>query len=85
VATAGGVVFIGATADNYFRAFDSQSGEELWHYRTPTTANATPLTYRLSERGQQFIVVAVGGHGWSSPGDSLIAFTLPTQTLPKHK
>lgn len=76
VATAGGLVFIGATADNYFRAYDSNTGSELWRYRLPTTANATPLTYRLKPKGKQYVVVAAGGHGWSKPGDSIMAFSL---------
>jgi quinoprotein glucose dehydrogenase len=76
VATAGGLVFIGATADNYLRAFDTRSGEEAWSYRLPTTANATPLTYRLNKNGKQYVVVAAGGHGWSTPGDSIMAFAL---------
>ena len=76
VATAGGLVFIGATADKYFRAFDARTGEEAWRFRTPTTANANPLTYRLKKDDKQYVVVAVGGHGWSKPGDSLMAFAL---------
>lgn len=80
IATAGGLVFIGATADNYFRAFNTQSGEEVWRYRLPTTANATPLTYRLNKNGKQYVVVAAGGHGWSAPGDSLMAFALADKT-----
>mgnify|MGYP005669639859 CR=1 FL=1 len=77
VATAGGLVFIGATADNYFRALNTDTGEEAWRYRIPTTANANPLTYRLSKNGKQYIVIAAGGHGWSKPGDHLLAFALP--------
>lgn len=77
LATASGLFFIGGTADAYFRAFDITSGEELWRYRLPTTANATPLSYRLSQNGRQYVVVAVGGHGWSEPADYLMAFALP--------
>ncbi len=77
LATAGGLVFIDATADKYFRAFDSQTGEELWKMRIPTTANASPLSYRLNKHGKQYIVVAAGGHGWSKPGDTIMAFALP--------
>jgi quinoprotein glucose dehydrogenase len=76
IATAGGVVFIGATTDQYLRGFDSKSGEEIWRARLPYTANATPITYRLRRDGRQFVVVAAGGHGWSKPGDALIAFAL---------
>jgi len=77
IATAGGVVFIGATTDQFVRGFDAQSGEEIWSARLPYTANATPVTYRLRRDGRQFLVVAAGGHGWSEPGDTLVAFALP--------
>lgn len=75
--TAGGVTFIGATTDGYFHAFDSRSGKRLWRHRLPYTANATPLSYRAREGGRQFVVIAAGGHGWSEPGDAIIAFALP--------
>ncbi|MFI5316884.1 MAG: pyrroloquinoline quinone-dependent dehydrogenase [Myxococcota bacterium] len=77
LATAGGLVFIGATTDKFFRAFDAKTGREIWTERLPYTANATPITYRLRADGRQFIVVAAGGHGWSQPGDALMAFALP--------
>jgi len=77
IATGGGLVFIGATTDKFLRAFDAETGEEIWSERLPYTANATPMTYRLREDGRQFVVVAVGGHGWSEPGDALMAFALP--------
>jgi quinoprotein glucose dehydrogenase len=75
--TAGGLVFIGATTDKFFRAFDAKSGEEIWTQRLPYTANATPIAYRLRPDGKEFVVVAAGGHGWSQPGDALMAFSLP--------
>ncbi len=77
IATAGGLVFVGATTDRYLRAFDADTGEEVWRHRLPYTANATPLTYRLSPQGRQYVVVAAGGHGWSEPGDAVVAFALP--------
>lgn len=77
LATAGGLVFIGATTDKYLRAFDQESGEEVWKARLPFTANATPMSYKLDKNGKQFIVVAAGGHGWSKPGDALVAYALP--------
>ncbi len=77
IVTASGLVFIGATTDKFLRAFDAASGEELWTERLPYTANATPLTYRLREDGKQYVVIAAGGHGWSEPGDALMAFALP--------
>jgi quinoprotein glucose dehydrogenase len=77
IATAGGLVFIGATTDKFLRGFDARTGEEIWRARLPYTANATPITYRLRRDGRQFLVVAAGGHGWSEPGDALVAFALP--------
>jgi quinoprotein glucose dehydrogenase len=77
IATAGGVAFIGATTDKFLRGFDTASGEEIWTRRLPYTASATPLTYRLRKDSRQFLVIAAGGHGWSQPGDALMAFALP--------
>ncbi len=77
IVTAGGVVFIGATTDKFLRAFDAASGAEIWRQRLPYTANATPLSYRLRDNGRQFVVIAAGGHGWSEPGDAVLAFALP--------
>jgi quinoprotein glucose dehydrogenase len=77
LATAGGLVFIGATTDKFFRAFDAESGDEIWRTRIPYTANSSPITYRLRQNGRQFVVIAAGGHGWSEPGDALLAFALP--------
>ena len=75
LATAGDLVFIGATTDRYLRAFDQHTGDEVWRQSLPFTANATPMTYQIN--GRQYLVVAAGGHGWSEPGDALIAFALP--------
>jgi quinoprotein glucose dehydrogenase len=79
ITTASGLTFIGATTDRYLRAFRTETGEELWRARLPTSAHATPMTYRLREDGRQYVVVAAGGHGLipSIPGDSLIAYALP--------
>jgi len=77
--TAGGLVFIGATTDFFFRAFDPATGRKLWEHRLPTAAHATPMTYRLRKESRQFVVVAAGGHGilGTPPGDALMAFALP--------
>jgi quinoprotein glucose dehydrogenase len=75
--TAGGVVFVGATTDKFLRGYDTRDGRLLWKQRLPYTASATPMTYRLREGGRQYLVVAAGGHGWSQPGDALMAFALP--------
>jgi quinoprotein glucose dehydrogenase len=79
LATAGGLVFIGAALDDYLRAFDVETGEELWKGRLPAGGQATPMTYRVQRDGRQFVVIAAGGHAQmrSTAGDSLIAFALP--------
>ncbi len=77
IATSSGLIFIGATTDKFLRAFSADDGKEIWKQRLPFTANATPLTYRVRRDGKQFVVVASGGHGWSEPGDALMAFALP--------
>ena len=74
--TAGGLIFVGAASDGYFRAFNTETGEELWRYKLPATANSVPMSYRYS--GEQYVVVAAGGH-FTSPmpsGDYLMAFKL---------
>jgi quinoprotein glucose dehydrogenase len=77
--TRSGLVFIGATTDFFLRAFDLESGRELWKARLPTAAHATPMTYRVRDGGRQYVVIAAGGHGLlgTPPGDALLAFALP--------
>ena len=77
--TGSGLTFIGATADYYLRAFSTETGEELWKTRLPTSANSTPMSYRLKKDSRQYVVIAAGGHwGFLSPaGDYLMAFALP--------
>jgi len=77
--TESGLIFIGATLDDYLRAFDLDTGEELWKGRLPAGGQATPMTYRLREDGRQYVVIAAGGHGrgGSRLGDSLMAYALP--------
>ena len=78
--TAGGVTFIGATMDSTFRAFDTQTGRELWHTGLPASAAATPMTYRARIGGRQYVVVAAGGHGKIQGiklADYVMAFALP--------
>ncbi len=79
IVTASGLVFIGATTDFYLRAFDIETGEELWKGRLPTSAQATPITYRVRRSGRQLVVIAAGGHGilGTPPSDALVAFALP--------
>jgi quinoprotein glucose dehydrogenase len=76
--TGGGLIFIGATAlDDRFRAFDIDTGRELWSVKLPAGGQANPMTYELG--GKQFVVIAAGGHGklGTTPGDSVVAYTLP--------
>jgi quinoprotein glucose dehydrogenase len=75
--TAGGLVFIGATLDHAFRAFDIETGRLLWQAPLPAGARATPMTYRLPN-GRQLVVICVGGGEDFGNGDSVIAFALPT-------
>jgi len=77
MATAGGVVFTGAAMDGFLRAFDSETGKEIWKYDLPAGGQATPMTYSLG--GKQYVVIAAGGHGklGTKQGDYVIAFTLP--------
>jgi quinoprotein glucose dehydrogenase len=76
IATAGGLLFIAATKDGMFRAFDRQTGKLLWQVALPAGAFATPSTYEVA--GRQFVVVACGGGKLFTPkGDSYVAFALP--------
>ncbi len=77
--TASGLIFIGATMDDYIRAFDIETGKELWKGRLPAGGQATPMTYRLSETGKQYVVIAAGGHGRAGTtlGDAIVVFALP--------
>lgn len=73
--TAGGLVFIAATKDNMFRAFDKKTGKLLWEHPLPASGFATPSTYLLN--GKQYIVIACGGAKLGMPkGDSYVAFAL---------
>jgi quinoprotein glucose dehydrogenase len=85
MATASGLVFIGATADKRFRAFEGKTGRELWVARIDADAKAAPMTY-LGRDGRQYVVImAGGGHqlSRSSPasGSNLIAFALPSKPV----
>jgi len=75
IVTAGGIVFIGATLEHAIRAFDIESGRELWKADLPAGARATPMTYEAG--GRQFVVIAAGGGGPFGAGDAIIAFALP--------
>jgi quinoprotein glucose dehydrogenase len=77
IVTASGLVFIAAATDRYLRAFDIETGRELWKGRLPAGGQATPMTYEID--GRQFVVIAAGGHGvlQTARGDYLVAFALP--------
>lgn len=74
--TAGGVIFIAATKDEMFRAFDQETGKVLWQYKLPAGGYATPSTYSVA--GRQYVVMACGGGKMGTKsGDAYIAFALP--------
>jgi quinoprotein glucose dehydrogenase len=78
ITTEGGLIFIAGTTDSRIRAFNVETGEELWNAALPAAGNATPMTYQIN--GKQYLVVAAGGHQRipeESLGDALIAFALP--------
>ena len=76
VVTAGGVLFIGATTDEKFRAFSTANGEMLWEVRLPAAGFATPATYEVA--GKQYVVIACGGGKQGNrSGDAYVAFALP--------
>lgn len=73
--TAGGVLFIAATKDSKFRAFNKRNGKLLWETTLPYPGYATPSVYEVN--GKQYVVIACGGGKLGSPsGDSYIAFSL---------
>jgi quinoprotein glucose dehydrogenase len=76
IVTAGGLVFIGATRDEKFRAFDKSTGKLLWETKLPAGGYATPATYQAG--GKQFVLIAAGGAGklGTKAGDQFIAFSL---------
>jgi quinoprotein glucose dehydrogenase len=76
--TRGGLVFIGASADNYIRAFDENSGSVLWRARLPAGGQANPMSYSLN--GRQYVLIAAGGHSGlgTRSGDYVVAYALPS-------
>jgi quinoprotein glucose dehydrogenase len=78
IATASGLIFIGATNDRRFRAFESRTGRLLWETELDASAHTVPATY-LGRDGRQYIVVAAGGGSYlaSPSGSKIVAFTLP--------
>ncbi len=86
IVTAGGLVFIGATGDERLRAFDTETGAELWSTPLPTSAHASPMTYERN--GRQYVVIAAGSHMFINPrtiDDYLVAYALPEKYLATRK
>ena len=84
IATAGGLNFIAGTNDSRFRAFDSETGKELWVTRLEANGHATPMTFWGKKSHKQFVVIAAGGSGLfgtedkpEKASDALDAFALP--------
>lgn len=75
IATAGGLIFIGATGDNMFRAFDQKTGKVLWEYQLPGMASSIPSTYAIN--GKQYVVVSVNGESANNFKGGYIAFAIP--------
>jgi glucose dehydrogenase len=85
IVTASGLIFIGATNDGRFRAFDARTGKQLWEVKIDASAHTIPVTY-MGKDGKQYVVVeafggpgivAIAGYFNDAPGDSVIAFRLP--------
>jgi quinoprotein glucose dehydrogenase len=81
IATAGGLVFVAATDDGRFRAFDARNGNELWTVRLPAVAHATPMTYQGRDGRQYVVIASTGGGAFEAPviDDSITAFALPAR------
>jgi quinoprotein glucose dehydrogenase len=79
VTTRGGLVFVGAAAENTLRALDVRTGRELWQARLPGGANASPMTYTSPRSGRQFVVIAAGGNKAlkTKLANKIVAFALP--------
>jgi len=75
--TKGGLIFIAATFDRQFRAYNIENGTLVWQTELPRCGIATPMSY-IDENGKQFIVIAAGGHGkiGTETGDFVVAFSL---------
>lgn len=81
IATASGLAFVGGTLDNAIYAFDTQTGKQVWRGELPTSARATPMTYRGPD-GRQYVVISAGSHqpaGNQPLGDYVVAFAVPPQ------
>lgn len=77
IVTGGGLVFISATQDQYFRAMDEATGNVVWEERLPAGGHATPMSYQGKD-GKQYVLIAAGGNGsfGTASGDDIIAYRL---------
>lgn len=86
ITTGGGLVFVGSTGDARLRAFDVETGSELWSTPLPASAHANPMTYERD--GRQYVVVAAGGHMFINAkaiDDYLVAYALPRKYLDSRR
>ena len=83
IVTDGGLVFVAATNDRKFRAFDRDTGEELWTASLPASGFATPATYLGPKSGRQFVVIAAGGGNKYDKvfSGKIVAFALPAAAV----
>ncbi len=79
IVTRGGLVFVAGAQDDYLRAFDINTGEQLWKGRLPAGGQATPMSFVSTRNGKQYVVIAAGGHQYmqTTIGDYVVAFSLP--------
>ncbi len=87
ITTAGGLTFIAATVDNYFRAFDTETGAALWKARLPAGGQSNPISYVSTNNSRQYIVIAAGGHVpmQTTPGDYVLAYALPAEVVDREE
>lgn len=69
ITTQGGLVFMAGTMDRFIRAFDINTGDELWRYHLPTNAQATPMTYMTPDSKRQIIIITTPAAGRNIGGD----------------
>jgi quinoprotein glucose dehydrogenase len=79
ITTASGLVFVAASIDGHLRAFDIETGKELWQAELPAGGQATPMTYAAGPEGKQYVVICAGGHArlGTKLGDYVVAYALP--------
>jgi quinoprotein glucose dehydrogenase len=79
IVTAGGLVFLGSTNDNRFRAFDARTGRELWTMKLDYEAGANPISYQ-GKNGKQYVAIMSAGSptlGVTGTGQALLVYALP--------